>query len=207
MVVNNIVMMCGWVSQLAYTLCFLPQIATNYRAKSGSGMSDLFLVGYFNLHAVTLFYAFLLNLPMAYKMCVPLQVTFILVLVVQRVWYDKAPFAKQLEIFYLMNIAVLLASVPYALANPIMVGHIAGWGNVTLGLVSQVPQAFKVWREQSVVGFDRSFVYVLLFAGSIELLGAVVGGLPMQTQFSSFRVVAFSLLFLWQFKQYSKTDA
>jgi hypothetical protein len=136
-----------------------------------------------------------------------LQVTFILVLVVQRVWHDKAPFAKQLEIFYLMNIAVLLASVPYALANPIMVGHIAGWGNVTLGLVSQVPQAFKVWREQSVVGFDRSFVYVLLFAGSIELLGAVVGGLPMQTQFSSFRVVAFSLLFLWQFKQYSKTDA
>ncbi len=205
--VNNIVILCAWVSQIAYALCFLPQIVTNYRVKSGNAMSELFLVGYLNLHAATLFYVFLLNLPLAYKMCVPMQLALVLALVIQRLWYASASEAKQLGVVYLANLAGLVALIPYGSNNPVSFGNIAGWGTVTLGFLSQAPQAIKIWRERSVAGFDKIFVYVLLFAGAIEFCGAVIGGLPLQTKLSSSRVVSFSLIFLWQFKQFFKRHA
>ena len=204
---ETVVLFFAWVSQVAYTLCFLPQIVTNYRVKSGSGMSELFLIAYLNLHAVTLFYVFLLNLPFAYKMCVPLQVSLILVMIIQRIWYDREQLAKRLSLVYLSNLAILVAFIPYAIDHPMLIGHVGGWGNVVLGLLSQVPQAFKIWRERSVAGFDKSFVYILLFAGLFEFCGAVIGGLPLQTRISSFRVMLFGALFLWQFKLFAHAHA
>ncbi len=199
---------CAWVAYVTYTLCFIPQIITNYRIKSGSGISEFFLFGYLNLHAIFLFYIFLLDLPLPYKFCVPVQLALVLVMIVQRLWYDNAMAAKRMALYYLINIALLLLLIPFALKTPIWFGHLGGWATLGLGYLSQAPQAFKMWRERSVVGFDKTFVYMLLLAGTAEMTGALVGGLPLQTKLAALRVLLFALIFLWQFKCYAiKTDA
>jgi uncharacterized protein with PQ loop repeat len=194
---------CAWVAYVMYTLCFIPQIITNYRVKSGSAISELFLFGYLNLHAIFLFYIFLLGLPTAYKVCVPVQLSLVLVMILQRLWYDNATAAKRMAIYYLANIALLLLLVPFALENPDWFGNFGGWATLALGYLSQAPQAFKIWRERSVAGFDKTFVYMFLLAGSAEMCGALIGGLPIQTKLAALRVLLFALIFLWQFKLYA----
>ncbi|NDD55846.1 PQ-loop repeat-containing protein [bacterium] len=193
----------AWVSQVLYTVCFLPQIVTNFRAKSGRGMSEYLLLGYLNLLAVTLFYVFLLELPLAYKIFVPLQLTAVLLLIAQRLWYDGPRLAKNLGIMYLVNIALLVGCIPYALENPSLVGNMGGWGNVLFGVLSQSPQAFKVWRERSVMGFDKRFVYMLLAGSLCEFTGAFLCNLPLQTKLTSLRGITFACVFLFQFKLYA----
>ena len=196
---------CSWIAHVTYTLCFLPQIVTNYRVKSGNAISELFLFGYLNLHAVFLFYVFVFNLPLAYKICVPLQLSLVVVMIAQRLWYDSAVTAKRLAVYYVSNIALLLMLIPVAAGNPALIGNFGGWATVVLGFFSQAPQAFKMWREKSVVGFNKIFVYMMLVAGSAELCGSLVGRLPIQSKLSAIRVILFSCIFLWQFKLYAST--
>lgn len=202
----SIVILCSWVAQIAYTLCFIPQIFTNYRVKCGRGVSEMLLFGYLNLLMFSLFYIFLLDLPMAYKICVPIQLAFVLIMIVQRLWYDAAPLAKTLGMVYLTNLAVVIAAIPFALANPMMIGSIGGWGNVVFGILSQAPQAIKIWQEKSVMGFDKNFVYACFMGGITEFAGALVGALPLQTKISSFRLITFCSVFLWQFKLYANNN-
>lgn len=193
----------AWAAQVAYTLCLMPQVFTNYRTKSGKGMSEFLLTGYLNLLCFSMFYVFLLDLPMAYKILVPIQLGCILTMIVQRLWYDDAPLAKKLGMFYLANLAVIFAAIPYAVSNPQVVGAIGGWSMVGCGVFSQAAQALTFWWNKSVEGFNPLFVYACITGGVIELTGAMLGGLPLQTKVSSLRVISFCLLFLWQLKIYA----
>jgi hypothetical protein len=194
----------SWGAQIAYTFCLMPQVVTNYRVKSGTGMSEFLLIGYLNLLSFGMFYVFLLDLPMAYKVCVPIQLACVLIMIVQRLWYDSAPLAKRLAMFYLSNLAVVIAVIPYAMANPAAIGSLGGWGNVAFGFFSQGAQVITLWHRKSVAGFNITFVYACLTGGIIELIGALVGALPVQTKVSALRVISLCSVFLVQFKLYAK---
>ncbi len=193
------------ISQIFYTVCFIPQIITNYRFKSGRGVSDGFLFLYLNGYASLLYYIFLLNLPIAYRVLVPLQALFTLVFIAQRLWYDKKVLKNNLTYIFFVNFVAWLCLLFYALANPFVMGNVAGWVTVVVGGVSQLPQVIKIFKEQSVKGFDIKFVYLNLAAGLVEYLAAVIGGLPIQTHFTSLRAALFAVMFLVQFRLYKKT--
>lgn len=199
----NLLELCMWAAQIFYFACFIPQIVTNFRLKSSEGISELFLVFYLNSSLFLMFYTFGLNLPLAYKIMVSLQGLAVLVLIFQRLYYDKNQAIKN-WVFYGFNFFIFFAVVPYAIKNPIFVGTVFGWIAFLFVLLNQLPQVFKVYKEKSVSGFNYLFVFFTGLAALIETLTAFAVGLPIQTKVMALRGVILFLIFSWQFKIYKK---
>jgi uncharacterized protein with PQ loop repeat len=190
-----------WVAQFFYFACFIPQIITNFRAKSGAGVSDLLLVLYFNAYLFLLFYIYGLNLPIAYRVMVPLQTLATIVLVAQRIYYQTGTAAKKLLLLYSVNTVLFLFFIPVALRNPIAIGIPFGWASFCSGLISQAPQVVKIHYQKSVAGFSFGFVFLVAVAAAIEFAAAILAPLPLPTLFSALRGMVMmgimSLQFVW----------
>ncbi len=192
-----------WLAQLVYVFVYIPQIITNFKNKTGHGLSDLMLLGYFNALVAVVYYVFSCNLPLAYRLLAPIQIVFIIVLIGQRLIYDKDKTATRPYWFlYGGNMMGALAVFPLSINHPLEVGIGAGWTMFVLSLLNQMPQVMKIFREKSVAGFSIFFALLTLMAGSIEFLTALVVGLPIQTLLSALRGVLFGLVWLVQFKLY-----
>lgn len=197
-----------WTAQFLYTICYIPQIAINYKLKTGKGLSDLFLLAYLNMFITLLFYAFCTGLPPAYKFFYPLQTAAMLVIIFQRLWYDNTIAAKAYWLMYTINIAVPLILIPYATSNCNLVGQATGWIFFIISLVSQLPLVFKIYSTKSVQGISFSFLLITGIAGMFEFYVSLVLGLPIQTVLGAFRVVVFFVIFCIQFLLYqNKSNA
>ena len=189
-----------WLAMLLYTLCFLPQIIENYRVKSGTGLSDYFLLAYLNTYITLIYYVFCLNLPVAYKIACPAQGIATLILIAQRLYYNHSPESKFYGLIYLVNLLGSLIFIPLAIMYPTHTGHIFGWISFILILLNQMPQVFRVISTKSVAGFSYMFILIMAFAAGIELYTSLALGLPMQTILSAARGLVyfaiFSVLFL-----------
>lgn len=194
-----------------YTLCFLPQIIENYRVKSGTGLSDYFLLAYLNTYITLNYYVFCLNLPIAYKIACPAQGIATLILISQRLYYNHSNNQDKLSgpkfsdsrfygLIYITNLLGSLIFIPVAIVYPNHAGHIFGWISFILILLNQMPQVFRVIATKSVAGFSYMFVLITAFAAGIELYTSLALGLPMQTVLSAARGLVyfaiFSVLFL-----------
>lgn len=197
-----IVVLGMWAAQLFYVLCYIPQIIINYKKKSGRGLSELMLIGYFNGLVVFTFYSFLCNLPFIYKLSGVLQIIAVVILVGQRLYYDDYSVAKPYWILYGSNVIGSLIIIPVGLQNPAYFGWLAGWIMVIVSGVNQIPQIFKIFREKSVIGFSLLFVGFFLIAALIEFTTAIVVGLPIQTIVSSLRGITIGLIWIIQFWLY-----
>ncbi len=191
-----------WLAMLLYTLCFLPQIIENYRIKSGTGLSDYFLLAYLNTYITLIYYVFCLNLPIAYKIACPAQGIATIILIAQRLYYNHSEThgAKFYGLIYGANLLGALIFIPLAIMHPTHAGHIFGWISFILILLNQMPQVFRVIATKSVAGFSYMFILIMAGAAGIELYTSLVLGLPMQTILSAARgllyFVIFSALFL-----------
>lgn len=186
------------LSQLFYMVCLLPQAVTNYQVKSGTGLSDLFAIGYLNGHFAQLFYVFCLSLPLGYKIFVPVQFSIVLILIFQRLYYNH--FANRtLTFFYIANIACALAIIPIACKIPLICGVAHGWLALVIFSLSQIPQIYKLYSMRSVQGFSLMFVVVMGCGSVLELAGALILGLPTQTIFNAVRNTFFVLACLGAF--------
>ncbi|MBS1987784.1 PQ-loop repeat-containing protein [Candidatus Dependentiae bacterium] len=193
------------LSQCLYMTCLLPQVVTNYKVKSGTGLSDLFAIGYLNGHFAQLFYVFCLNLPMGYKIFVPVQFLIVLVLIFQRLYYDR--FAnKALTLFYAINIACAIALIPVACRVPLLCGTANGWLSLIIFSLSQIPQIYKLYTTRSVQGFSMMFVVVMGCGSVLELLGSIFLGLPIQTIFNAVRNTSFVAACLGAFYLYNRSS-
>lgn len=197
-----------WFAQFLYTVCFIPQIITNYMLKTGKGLNDLFLFAYLNTVLALLFYAFCVGLPVAYKFFYPMQATAILILILQRLWYDKTSNARLYWLIYMLNVAMPVVFIPYSLGHCGIVGQISGWIFFVISLVAQLPLVVKIAREKSVVGISFLFLLITGIAGIMELYVALVMNLPIQTILGASRVVLFFVIFCIQFLLYqNKSNA
>jgi len=193
-----------WASLTFYWVCFFPQIKTNYKIKSGKGISELMLLGYLNAYLFLMFYIFCMDMPFAYKLMCPLHALSTGVLVLQRLYYDKSPHALRWWILYGVNVAVFTLVIPYAFQNPLTVGVAFGWCNLMLSIVNQLPQVFKVHKEKSVVGFSFLFILFTGLAALIETIVAYTVGLPPQTFLNAIRGVTLAAIMGVQFVMYNK---
>jgi uncharacterized protein with PQ loop repeat len=193
-----------WLAQFFYFIGFIPQLITNYQIKSGKGLSDLFLLAYFNAYATLLFYIFCLDLPTAYKIFVPIESVAVVILIFQRLYYDRSARSKWLCVMYSLNTLLMLAIIPAALLYPHSIGHAGGWINTVIFGVSLVPQVLKIHYEKSVEGFSFFFVLLIGIAGIIECAASFICGLPFQTTISAFRVIVFFIILCIQFLMYDR---
>ncbi len=191
------------LSQLLYMVCLLPQVVTNYTVKSGTGLSDLFAIGYLNGHFAQLFYVFCLDLPMGYKIFVPVQFSIVLILIFQRLYYDRFV-NRTLTIFYAVNIVCALALIPVACRIPLICGVAHGWLALIIFSLSQIPKIYKLYSTRSVQGFSFLFVVVMGCGSVLELAGAMILGLPTQTIFNAVRNTSFVAACLGAFCLYRR---
>lgn len=193
-----------WVSLTFYLVCFFPQIYTNYKQKSGKGISELMLLGYLNAYLFILYYIFFMDMPFAYRVMVPTHALATGVLVLQRLYYDRSASARKYWLMYSINIGIFLMILPYASQHQLAFGAAFGWCNFALSVVNQFPQVVKVYREKSVAGFSYLFVFFTGLAALVETIVAFSLGLPLQTCFNAIRGVVLAIIFSIQFLMYKK---
>lgn len=191
-----------WFSMFLYTLSFIPQIWENYQRKSGTGLSDYFLLAYLNTYIAIIYYIFCLHLPIAYEVACLSQVTATLILIGQRLYYNHSPESGFFRKIYVANLLGALIFVPFALICATFLGHVFGWISFILTLLNQLPQVIKIIQSKSVVGFSFMFVLLMAIAAGAELYGAIKLGLPTQTVLSAVRGLAFFIIFSGLFLKY-----
>jgi len=191
-----------WAAQIFYVLCYFPQIIKNFQCKFGRGISDWMLLGYFWCLVAVVYYVFLYNLPLAYKILPPLQLVAIIILVFQRLLYDEFTQTKPYWVLYGSSMLGSLMFIPIASKNPLEVGWGAGWLMFIIACIYQLPQIIKIFKQKNVVGFSLLFVVFLFIASAIEFTTAWVIGLPIQTLFTAFRGVVICLIWFVQFRIY-----
>lgn len=192
------------ISNILYLACFFPQIFTNFRQKSGTGVSELLLIGYLNAYLFLMFYIFCIDLPLIYRVIGPMELAATGVLILQRLYYDDGPLVKKLWVMYAVNIVIFIPFIPFALKHPYLVGAMCGWVYFAFAMVNQLPQVVKIHKEKSVTGFSFLFVLLTGLAAILETIAAFLASLPAQTTFNAFRGVLLFLLFCWQFKMYKE---
>lgn len=190
-----------WVALVCYFVCLIPQIITNYRLKSGTGVSEFMLLGYLNAYLFMMFYIFGMQLPLAYLVMAPAALGATLVLIIQRLYYDQAA-PKHLHILYASNIAFFACCLPFAFQHPLEVGMAFGWCNFILSVVNQLPQIAKIHKARSVVGFSFMFVVFNGIAAVCETIAAFAAHLPLPTCVNAVRAFVLFLIFCWQFYRY-----
>jgi len=204
--VDGFLTFCLWTSQICYLICFIPQIITNFRMKSGKGISEFLLICYLNTYLFFMFYIFGLHLPMAYKIIVPLQALATIVLIAQRMYYDPSEFTNK-WFWYVSNVFLFAFIVPYAFKEPLVVAFPFGWITFGLSLVNQLPQVVKIYQEKSVVGFSFLFVVFTGFAAFVETIAVFAAHLPLQSIVMALRGVVLFFVFCGLFLIYRTNNA
>ncbi len=202
--INVIKSIIPWISEFAFFIALLPQIVLNYKIKSTSSLSNLFLIFYFAAYTVNVFYIFGLNLPFAYKVLSPLCVVAVLIIILQKFHYEKIFYNFRMARLYYLSFVFFVAFIPFAIFDPHKVGHVSGWLLVLFWTLYQFPQVYQIYKTKSVVGISFMFLTIIGLANVAEFTAAIVCGLPMQTYFIAIRGMTFYLIYCLQFLLYRK---
>lgn len=191
-----------WVVNISFIVAVLPQIYLNYKEKTTQGLSDFYLVGYFNGYAINFLYVFALNFHLAYKVRAILAVFAIGIMLWQRFTYDSDFLNFKIKSLYFGDFLLLTIASLLIFLYPTTGGNIAGWALVGIWTFYQLPQIFKVYKDKSVVGFSFILVSFIGIGNIIELIVAYFMKFPMQTQLIAIRGIIIYAIFLMQFWNY-----
>jgi len=203
-----------WTTNILYFICLIPQVRTNIQMRSAKGLSKTMVYLYFTAYLFKTVYAYLLNLPLAYRVVVPATLVMITTLVAQLFVYEEDPReAKRLFLKYATT--VLLAGMVWWFKMEIALsffgngyllnsGNFAGWVYVIAISTYQLPQIYKIWQEQSTQGFNFMFVTLHEIGAAIEISSYFLLGLPLQTLLNGLRGVITYGVYLYLFLRYSK---
>lgn len=193
-----------WLSLTFYTVCFFPQIVKNYRAKSTEGLSDLFLLSYYIAYGAMLYYIFHCNLTLPYKIILPIEMTVLTSMIMQKLYYHGFAQNKWFFIQFLSLNAIMIGLYPISLYCPYEFGMAGGWVAFVFFAIYPIPQVLKLYRTKSVEGFSFGFISVQALAFLSEGIVAVIKQLPLPTLFMVAKGFVFYAIFSYQFWLYRK---
>ncbi len=170
-----------FINQSFYCYAAFPQIMSNYRNKTGSALSDFYLVMLFNTYFMLLFYFFCLPLPICYRLSVTIQFLTTMALIGQRFYYNRDERWKWVGSFFLVNVGFMLGLMPLAFVSPVAIGNIGGWIACVLIIINRFPQIIHFYRTKSVDGFSPLFLITFGAGGVMEMVVALIYWLPAQT--------------------------
>ena len=194
----------AWIALTFYTACFIPQMLENYRYKSVSGLSDMYLVAYFVAYASLAYYVFCLDLFFPYKVMVPIECIILAFIIGQRFYYDGFFIDWKNRTLFWISVMMFVGLFPFAWIYPVLVGNICGWISAIFFIITPIPQIWKVYKAKSVVGFSFAFITVNALAGVCELTVAFMKQLPVQTWVMILKGAVFYVIFCYQFYFYRK---
>lgn len=193
----------SWIPLLLYLCAALPQLVTNYRRGSSTGVSHdmLFLRVSSGMFYVP--YLFLCQLPWAYRVVLPIYVTLLAFLAYQSWAYEKNKNVQvRIRYQYFVAMLVSLSGLIVAMWHPVEIGMLYGWTGITLSFFCEWPQLYLNWYRKSVAGLNFGFLSCIGIGGIIELLLAYHFCLPRPTLYNALRVSSYYLLYGIQFLLY-----
>lgn len=193
-----------WVTLTLFVFANIPQILKNNRLRSTTGLSFYMLYLFHTGALLYLPYSYFLNLPMAFKVLLPLQVTFLSIMVGQSYLYAPTQHyrSRVIRVHSITLLFVLLLTLYGVLVSSYLAGHTAGWiALVCLGSW-QVPQMVKMWRSQSTHGYSLYSVVMSFIAALCGVIASIILRLPPQNVLNSGRNVLFRLVQFYQFYRY-----
>lgn len=198
------------ISWIPLTLCAisaLPQIIKNYKLKSTQGLSPLMLLLLYSGILSTLFYMFLLDLPLSYKTAISLQFCFATILIYQELLYTESEEKRNRILLWHSLITIGICGL--LLLNPVQYETAGIWlGWFAFGTLSlcQLPQMYKVWKQKSTRGFSLLYVTILASGALSDLLISIVLGIPLPSLLNTGRALFYYLIYFYQFFLYSDQD-
>ena len=191
-----------WVVLFFYVACFIPQIIKNIQLRSTHGLSQSSILTFFVAHTFLLYYTFLMNLLLPYKVVAPLQFVGISIIVVQRFYYHGLLANKWFLWGVISTFIAAVFCVPLVWLQPILLGKVSGWIALSFFTLQPIPQIIKVHKEKSVHGFSFGFVTLIGVAAICECIIVLIKGLPVQTLMMTIRSMVIYLIFCVQFWRY-----
>ncbi|MFA5075116.1 MAG: PQ-loop repeat-containing protein [Candidatus Babeliales bacterium] len=198
--VSNFVALAIWVAQILFFIGLIPQILLNYKLKSTKGLSEFLLFGYLNGSITYLYYIFCCNLPLAYKIIMPMVLLAVIIMIFQRFYYSECFYDKEYKIlfFYILNILFYIFLIKLFIEYSLF-GIILGWITALIWATYQFPQVFKIFKDKTIKGFSFSLAFLVGFGNLIEFIAALNLKLPLPTTLNSFRGFLIFLIFCLQF--------
>jgi uncharacterized protein with PQ loop repeat len=198
--VMSITTLLMWWINIGYVIAIVPQIILNYRLKTTVGLSDLYILGYFNAYAAYLFYVYGLNFPIAYKVVSPITLLTVCIIIFQRFFY-KVPGSLRLYFYYFTAFFLI---IPLFWKYPLGFGKFAGWIAMLTFSMYQLPQVLKIYKTKSVHGFSFYLVSAIALGNIIELIVSWALRWPLQSILISLRGIIIYAIFFIQFCKYSR---
>ena len=157
-----------WGPCILNVLGMRSQIIHNYELRSTHGISYIML-GFFHFASLSLCtYIYLIDLPFALKVMVPIEVVTITIMVAQEMWYAPTLLFRA-QVLALHGALVALSALAWlvGLYYPVFIGNMAGWA-ATIALAGvQLPQILRTWQRKSTHGFS---VCILIYGPLSPLL-------------------------------------
>lgn len=188
-----------WFIKFLFWFGLIPQLLLNYQRHSTRGISHFMLWGYFNGYLTATYYVYCLDLPLAYKVMVPLSFLTVSVMVIQRFVYDKDFGARW---YYLSSLLLGSLALPFTLSYTVEIGHIFGWLSVMIWAMYQFPQIVKIYFEKTVAGFSFLLVSAIGIGNLVETGMSFWFGFPTQSILSGIRGIIVYAIFCAQFFLY-----
>ncbi|MCK4651159.1 PQ-loop repeat-containing protein [Candidatus Babeliales bacterium] len=203
---NIVANVAVWISGIIFLSSFVPQIFLNFKLKTTSGLSDLFLLGLLNSQACYVGFTFSTKLPLVYKIFNPLYFFLILVLIFQRYFYYTNHKNNKFLFIYFINFFLVLILIFYVTNYNLTWGYFLGWLPIGISFFKKFPQIFKIYMKKSIKGFSLYFVLIVLLAYSFEGFAALILKLPSQILYADLKGILFYLIFLLQFVLYKNNS-
>jgi uncharacterized protein with PQ loop repeat len=202
----DLIALLAWVALIFYALSLIPQIIENASLKTTQGLSSLSLIAYFFGYGTCITYIYSLNLLLAYKVIIPIEFFFMLIIILQKFYYEG--FLKDKSFFYSILITSIIIALCIILAFycTLFIGSLCGWISLFCFIVHPIPQVIKNYRRKSVEGFSFGFVTLLAIAVICELIVVIIKKLPPQTLGCSLKGLFFYIIFCYQFWLYKRKE-
>ena len=191
-----------WFVYLLFSYSLLSQIFLNLKRKKLSGMDSNFLLLTFVLQIILCLYSYLQDLPLVYKVMNPIYLFLILILFGQRFYFLKSKKNRRKflhdisrNLFFMGLVLIFFSFSPFK-------KDMIGWLFVGINALKNSLQAFKIYSRKSVRGLSFSFLMMTTFSYFIEMILALLMGLPIQIIFNDFKSIFIYCIMLCMYNVY-----
>ncbi|MGD1997878.1 MAG: PQ-loop domain-containing transporter [Candidatus Dependentiae bacterium] len=181
------------------------QIKHNYELRSTHGISYLML-GIFHFAALCLcMYIYLMDLPFALKVMVPIEVLAITVMVGQEMWYAPTLlFRAQVMVLHGGIVALITLLWLLGFSYSFIVGNVAGWAATAALALVQLPQIVRTWRCKSTHGFSTGILVYGTLSPLLILWCCYQLTMPLQSWVNASRALVYRVIQWCQFLVYPR---
>jgi len=188
---------------IIFSAALLPQIIMNYLNKSAKGVSRsmVFLaVASNNLYMI---YAFFMGLPLLDKVSLPFRLLMLMIVMLQGFYSETdTDVRNQIMTSYVLWFVFVFSLFGLGHFYPYRVGNFAGWFCMGIRFVYQIPQVMKNYQRKSVAGLSFAYLSLNGLGSSLELVAAMLLGMPTQSWLGAIRGLVMYGIFCGQFVLY-----